>query len=128
MNQNDEDSDGLPGDEPRKNTLLKSKAEWEQMAKQNYEFFYKLPSGSASLEEIANSPAGVAGWAKWNPEDGQMNTPNQKKEEESQDNYKSVQDQLKKFGNKIKVQTESQIRLNEYSHLFKYKIYDGYRP
>ena len=40
------------------------------MAKQNYEFFYKLASGSASLEEIANSPAGVEGWAKWKPEDG----------------------------------------------------------
>ena len=76
INEDDEEDDGdsdiLPGDnvsESSNGKVSKSKEQLDQKALRNYEFFYQLPKGSASLDEISNSPAGVNGWANWKPSD-----------------------------------------------------------
>lgn len=41
----------------------------ELVAVRNYEKYFKLPEGSASIDQVASTSCGIQGWAAWQPRD-----------------------------------------------------------
>ena len=41
--------------------------QWYEQAIKNYEMFYNLPEGIATLQHIQSTPQDINGWAAWKP-------------------------------------------------------------
>ena len=53
----------------------------EKRALRNYELYFELPKGKATLEDVKKTPAGIEGFAQWMT--GARAKPDHAKEEES---------------------------------------------
>ena len=50
---------------------------YEEKALKNYEIYNKLPKGTATIEQVHASSAGLEYFAKWNPPEGSDDSMNE---------------------------------------------------